>query len=100
MMFNELYKEGSICPICSRILLKPIHSSQYDFVVRCENECFIYDVVNTDIKVQIFGVKYASQYSSAKEREDFKELSMIEIAEKIAYWKENDRYLAEILSNK
>lgn len=96
-MFEELHKDGSACPICNKELKKSIYISKNDFLAICKNNCFAYDMNEMDLRVRIFTDIYANTEKALKENKNFKKYSAFAVREKIAYWKENNRYLAEIL---
>lgn len=94
----EVYCKDNKCPICSNKLRKN------GIVVRmliCDNGCFQiqeyeqHDLSNT-CYISVFGKSVAVINTKQLNRE-YEEGKMYKA---INYWKENDRYLAEILSRR
>lgn len=96
MGFLNLYKalpNGKFCPLCENELIKE-ENGQFSILYRCRNHCyqFYYHlgitghiVLGEEFKILcIPDQRYLEKESK-------------EIMDKIAYWKENDRYLAKIL---
>lgn len=85
------------CPICKRELNKKTNEWKTWNIILCKNSCFeVHD--NSRFRITfVFGEKFTI---SKKEKryvtinKGVKE----QIDEKIRYWKESDRYVAEILS--
>lgn len=84
------------CPIC-KSKMKRVNTSNKDIVMlQCSNECFYYDHFSgkvSEANVNIFDKSF--YFSDVLPYE-----ITVRIKEEIEYWKENDRYLIEILSNK
>lgn len=101
-MFKDLYKSGSTCPICRSELQTTIFNDETDFITNCNNRCFSFSGERLNVTVRIFDEFFSTTKGSGLVPYNYKVkkyLPYIEsiIKDKIDYWKENDRYLAEIL---
>lgn len=91
------------CPICNEKIIPFYHSKQS---ILCKNECYGYSnafssMPNSDIStldyilINIFKDTLKVTSKDTIENDEVKEkINML-----ISYWKENDRYLMEIISN-
>lgn len=74
------------CPICE----SNMQSITANYKI-CNNGCYRIRKVGNLHAHYVFGKEHTFLYSPYEKRE-------VKLREEIAYWKENDRYLAEILS--
>lgn len=87
------------CPICSRKLDVSGDPDPWLLYIKCGNGCFDYEKVFSTYRIQFFNtVKGYKVRMRTLDEDTFREENNAIIHEKIDYWKENDRYLAEILS--
>lgn len=95
----DIYIEQTTCPICNTELAVSTKESSNFFMISenmkiCKNGCFSCTNYTDHAIVFVFNDKYAFL-------EDFSLQMLLDkykyVQKKIDYWKENDRYLAEIL---
>lgn len=90
-MFEKYYYIKS-CPICEKELLKPMTNVTW-WKALCDNGCF---KIEYYFKVYDLGFFNTEVDFHMAEEEKYYEYYRLNVK----YWKENDRYIAEILSRK
>lgn len=86
----------SVCPICEKKLQYALNSDIFD--VWCSSGCYSIEVDGSYFQVTFFGGKLAEDtvFLNENSEEEYKIKSNF-MLERIKYWKENYRYIAEIL---
>ncbi|AEO93711.1 gp453 [Bacillus phage G] len=95
------FKDG--CPICKSKEIKIIEEDYFGVIVNCQNGCFHLDSSSSEESID-FLIKFFDESPffslSLNSSLDEKLETINKIYEKINYWKENDRYLLRMLTNK
>jgi hypothetical protein len=84
----DLYRENRICPICDGKMIKYDHSHE------CTNGCYEIHFGYGNEEFIIFGENITTVWD---EDMGFTFFAKLKIKKKIKYWKQDERYLAEIL---
>lgn len=89
----DIYCKDGKCPICERQMIK-------DYLyAKCPSSCYAIFKGDTLTSISVF--RWVFDYD--KKRNEYKPISENqenEIIEKISYWKENSRYLMELMTRK
>lgn len=92
----DVYCKDGKCPICrSKMILKD--RTAYSIRQSCSNKCYTIDKVHRHGSYHRFYIFGSTLTIHRSEKEDYQISKIEKISKRIAYWKENDRYLAEIL---
>lgn len=89
--FND--QVGCVCPICEAVL------SVHITIILCKNRCFIFNVSTLTFNTIIIYEKHFHYLhgSSSKDTIKANKEVIVNIKNKIKYWKKDYRYVAEIL---
>lgn len=91
-----IYKDN--CPICEKKMDKQSYfesSIELESYILCPNGCYGEEFIHGSYRYSIFNKEFTVSYNSI---DSYWRKLKVDIDNEIKYWKENDRYLGEILS--